>query len=394
MKIIYSLPHPADRLGSQQAGHVIRASALLDALERLGHTVIQLEAATEQSTQTAVGLYRKVVKRMLPRPVAMRMRDTARISHGRRYAHRLIEAIERTHPDVIFETHIAFSLAGKIASEQTGVPLVLDDVAPSWEEEQQYGVGLKEAARDIHRQVTDCARLLIAVNHTMRRYLLEEGIQASKIITVENGIDSRYFRPDVDGHVRRQQYRLPPNAVVIVYVGSFQPYHRVDLLLHAFAQIKTAPAAHLLLVGEGKYTAGAKALAQSLNLLDQVTFTGAVDYSAVASYIAAGDIAVIAANSSYANPMKLYEYMALGKPIVAPNQETITDVVTHDKNAYLFTPEDVPAMAAALKAVSEDLSLRQRLGKAASALAAEQTWDKRAETIQRALEAVGIPSRR
>ncbi|MCC7445937.1 MAG: glycosyltransferase family 4 protein [Anaerolineae bacterium] len=393
MKIIYSLPHPADRLNSQQAGHVIRASAMLAALESLGHTIIQLEAATEQSTQTAVGLYRKVVKRMLPRPVAMRMRDTARISHGKRYANRLIEAIERTHPDVILETHIAFSLAGKIASEQTGVPLVLDDVAPAWEEEQQYGVGLKEAARDIHRQVTDRAKLLIAVNKTMRRNLIEEGLPESKIITVENGIDSRVFRLGVDGQPRRRQYNIPDDAVVIVFVGSFQHYHRVDLLLQAFAQIKTNQHAHLLLIGEGLTSTDCKALAHSLGLMDRVTFTGNIPYQDVASYVAAGDIAIMPATNDYGNPMKVYEYMAMGKPVIAPDQETITELVTHNQTAYLFAKENVAAMAAALQTLSEDAALRRRLGSAASQLAAQHTWEKRAETIQRALEAVGIPAR-
>jgi glycosyltransferase involved in cell wall biosynthesis len=390
MKILYSLPHPADRLGSTGAGHTVRATALLGALESLGHDIVRIEAAAEQRTQTAVGLYRNVVKKLLPRSIAMRMRDTARIAHGRRYAGRLVEVIEKSKPDLILETHIAFSLASRIASQQTGVPYMLDDVAPSWEEEKLYGVGLKQQARDIHREVTSGARLLVAVNQSMRRHLIEDGLPENKIAVVENGIDGNAFHTSVDGRPRRRQYNIADGKIVILFVGSFQPYHRVDLLLHAFAKLDTPVPVHLVLVGEGQKSAEAKALTRQLGLLDRVTFTGAVPYQDVPSYIAAGDITVMPATNEYGNPMKVYEYMAVGRPVVAPDQETITEIITHDKDGYLFMRENVDAMAGALQALVEDKALRERLGREASHLAAQHTWVKRAETLQAALHNVGV----
>lgn len=386
-KILYSLPHPFDRLGSHQAGHMIRASAILTALETLGNEVIHLQASTEQSTQTAVGLYRSMVKKLLPRAAAMRIRDTARVAHGRRYARRLIEAIGQYQPDVVLETHVAFSLAGKIASEETGVPLVLDDVAPAWEEEQEYGVGLKQTARDIHRQVTERARLLVAVSASIRRYLIEEGLPERKIITVENGIDSRFFDAKVDSRLRRKQLHIPDDVTVIVFVGSFQGFHRVDLLLEAFARLQTVQPTHLLLVGDGQCTAECKMIAERLGLTNRTTFTGSVPYQDVASYIGAGDIAIMPATMDYANPMKVYEYMAMGKALIAPDQLTVTEIVTNGKNGYLFARENVGAMTAALKTLIEDPILRQELGTQAGRFAAECTWEKRAAMLSDALRA-------
>ena len=388
MKILYSLPHPADRLGTQQAGHVIRATAITNALQSLGNEVIRVEAASEQGTQTSIGLYRKVVKRFLPRSLAMVMRDMARIRHGKRYAQRLITAIRQTSPDVILETHIAFSLAGKIASEQTGVPLVLDDCAPAWEEEQQYGVGLKQAARNIHHEVTSHARLLVAVNNALRRYLLDEGISPEKVITVENGIDQKYFHPHVDGTFRRKQYSIPDDALVVVFVGSFQPYHRVDLLLRAFQQMKANPKVYLLLVGEGQTSQVCKALAAQLNLLDRVIFTGRISYEDVPSYVAAGDITIMPATNDYGNPMKVYEYMALGKAVVAPNQPTITEIATHGLNAYLFEPENIQEMSSALEKLAVNPVLRRELGTQGAQLASQHTWEKRGGTMLSAINKI------
>ncbi len=393
MRILYSLPHPADKLGSEAAGHTVRAAALLGAIEKLGHEVIRLEAAASgegSGSQVAVKAYRNVVKKVIPRPVAMRMRDAGRIAYGEQYAQRLINKVAEVQPDVILETHIAFSRAGRIASAETGIPLVMDDVSPAWEEEQQYGVGLKQQALDIHKEVTGQAKLLVAVNRTIRRYLIDEGQPEDKVVVVENGINSQYFHLGVDGSPRRAAFGLKGDTVVIVFVGSFQPYHRVDLLIEAFARMQTARPAHLLLVGEGRETPAARAMAEKLNVMDRVTFAGRAVYEDVASYVAAGDIAIMPATNEYGNPMKVYEYMALGKAVMAPDQPTITEIVTHGQNAYLFEKENIDSMAAALTTVIEDNALRTRLGEQAGKDAVLHTWHNRAETLQDAMIRVGI----
>ncbi|PJF31387.1 MAG: hypothetical protein CUN51_03390 [Candidatus Thermofonsia Clade 1 bacterium] len=389
MNILYSLPHPADSLASGQAGHVIRATALLGALEALGHRVQRVEAAKSGGAKASVSLYRNVVRRLLPRPLAMRLRDRMRIRHGERYAQKLLALIERERPDLILETHIAFSRAGLRASQLSGVPLVLDDVAPAWEEEQQYGVGLRRAARAIHQEVTAQARLLIAVNQALYRHLLQDGLPADKVIVVPNGIDSDLFRADLDGAPIRARYNIPPGSVVIGFVGSFQPYHRVDLLLRAFAQLE-GEQARLLLVGQGITSAESQTLAAQLGIAERTIFTGAVPYTQVPSYLAAADIAIMPATNDYGNPMKVYEYMAMGKVVVAPDQPTITEIAAHGENAYLFPREDVVAMAAALRTLIADPALRSRLGANGQALAAQHTWRKRAESLQQALAERGI----
>jgi glycosyltransferase involved in cell wall biosynthesis len=393
MKILYSLPHPADRLVTQRAGHVIRAKALLDALQTLGHDVIRIEAAANSRAAFSVGIYRGLIRKLLPRSIAMRLRDRGRIQHGRRYAERLIEAAHQHRPDLILETHIAFSLAGKIASERTGIPLILDDCSPAWEEEQQYGVGLKEEALQIHKEVTTHASLVVAVNKTMRGHLLNEGLSPEAVITVENGFDDSIFHPGIDGHPYRQKYQIPDDAVVVVFVGSFQPYHRVDLLLEALHVIKEQASTYLLLVGDGTTLPACQAQAARLGLLDRVRFTGRVLYSDVPFHIAAGDIAVMPATNDYGNPMKIYEYMALGKAVVAPNQPTITEIATHEQDAFLFDTEKVSSLAWALNTLVGDGELRGTLSQNGAKRAAGHSWNKRALVLQDAMMRVLMVSK-
>ncbi|NDJ84884.1 MAG: glycosyltransferase family 4 protein, partial [Chloroflexi bacterium] len=207
-----------------------------------------------------------------------------------------------------------------------------------------------------------------------------------KIVTVSNGIYTEAFDPNADGTPIRKRYNIPSEAVVIGFVGSFQPYHRVDLLLEAFARLRqTRQGTHLLLIGSGKRFTKAQNQAERLGLLSDVTFTGQLPYEDVGAHTAAADITIMPATNTYGNPMKIYEYMAMGKAVIAPDQETITEIVTHGENAYLFAPEDIDSMAAALSAVIDDDALRHKLQHAALASSADHTWDERAKVMEDAL---------
>lgn len=390
MKILYSLSNPGDRLGVERAGHIVRVNALLRELLELGHQIVRLEAAEERGTQIAVSAYRGIFKKYFPKYPALVMRDLGRMFHSRQYAQRLARMIEVNKPDFILETYLAFNMAGKIASEITNVPLVVDDLAPVWEEEQLYGVGLKKTLRRVYREVTEEAKLLIAVNKTIKQYLLQEGVSEGKISIVENGIDDKLFNPRVDGRNQRIKFGIGSEETVVVFVGSFQPYHRVDLLLQAFSAVETDRSIRLLLVGEGVSAKEAKSLASDLGLGSRAIFTGRVPYDEVPAYMAAGDIAVMPATNEYGNPMKIYEYMALGKPVIAPNQNTILEIAEHNKTAYLVERENINALKAALQTLIEDAAFRRRLGGQAGAAAKKHTWQIRARAMQEALQAIKL----
>lgn len=388
MKILYTLSNPGDRLNYERAGHIVRANAILRGLEKLGHQVFRVEAGEVKQTKAAVSTYRSLIKKRLPRPLVLILRDMGRIVHGHRHAQRLIAGIKQYKPDLILETHLALNLAGKIASETTSVPLVVDDLAPVWEEEQQYGVGLKKKAGQIYGQVVDRAAKLVAVNTVIKRYLIGENVPENKICVVENGIDEEFFHFGIDGHKQRRNYGFREDEVVIVFVGSFQPYHRVDILLKAFAEIKSALTTRLLLVGDGVNLSRSKSVADTLGLGNRVVFTGRIPYDEVSSFMAAGDIAVMPATNEYGNPMKIYEYLALGKVVVAPNQETITEIVEHKRDAYLFERENISSLTYALENLVEDPSTRAQLGMAALQTAKKHTWSMRANAMEETFRSI------
>ena len=151
MRILYSLAHPADTLASERAGHVVRASALLTALEAAGHEVVRVEAASSGESQVSVAVYRGVVKRLLPGRMARAVRDIGRVRHGRVHFRRLLKAYEDARSDVVLETYTPMNRAGATLSRRTGVPLVIDDLAPAWEDDVVYGVGIPWLANRVRR---------------------------------------------------------------------------------------------------------------------------------------------------------------------------------------------------------------------------------------------------
>lgn len=187
------------------------------------------------------------------------------------------------------------------------------------------------------------------------------------------------------------------------YAGHLYAWKGVDILLRALALV---PGAHGLIVGghdKEPDLARLRALAASLGVDARVTFTGQVAPAEVPARLAAMDILVLpnpaSAISTHAtSPLKLFEYMASGRAIVASDLPAIREVLTDDVNGLLVAPGDAGALASAIRRLADDAPLRARLGAAARSAAAEYSWSRRAERLERlftdVLSARGAAARR
>jgi glycosyltransferase involved in cell wall biosynthesis len=188
------------------------------------------------------------------------------------------------------------------------------------------------------------------------------------------------LRPLASGH-------LTSGDVVVGYAGHLYPWKGVDILLEALAH---TPGIRATIVGgheEEPDLARLRALAARLGVAGAVTFTGLVAPAEVAGHLAGADILVLpnpasAISSRATSPLKLFEYMAAGKAIVASNLPAIAEVLTHDVNAWLVAPGDAAALADGIRRLAGDAALRARLGSAARRDVAEYSWDRRAERLE------------
>ena len=177
------------------------------------------------------------------------------------------------------------------------------------------------------------------------------------------------------------------------YAGHLYAWKGVDILIHAIAR---TPGIRGLIVGG--HTAEpdlgrVRQLASELGIKDRITFTGLVPPSDVAAHLARATVLVLpnpasAISTHFTSPLKLFEYMAAGRPIIASDLPAIREVLRDGENALLVEPGSAPAIAAAMQRLIADPQLADRLARTAFADAAAYTWPRRAERLETLLKEV------
>jgi glycosyltransferase involved in cell wall biosynthesis len=186
----------------------------------------------------------------------------------------------------------------------------------------------------------------------------------------------------------------PPasGGAVAGYAGHLYPWKGVDVLVRALA---LTPGVEGLIVGGHPGEADRariEALARDLGVLDRIAFTGLVSPPDVRSRLASASMLILpnarsTISERYTSPLKLFEYLSMGRPIIASNLAAIREVLTDGETALLVPPGDPQALADAMRRVASDAALAASLGRAALALAPEYTWERRATRLEQALAA-------
>jgi len=241
----------------------------------------------------------------------------------------------------------------------------------------------------IQRQVVRRVGTVITVTARLRDDLIKRGADAARTLTAHDGIRAGRFADLPDQAAARAQLGWPAEAFIVGYVGRLQTMAMdkgVGTLIEA---LKKVDGATLALVG------GPDDMAEEFHQhwlklgLPESRFinAGQVAPERVALYLRALDVCAMPFPwtehfAYYASPMKLFEYMASGRAIVASDLPSTVEVVQHEQTALLYPPGDAPALGAAIARLRDDRALRERLGGAAAReVMAHYTWTARAKAI-------------
>ncbi|VAV98187.1 Glycosyltransferase [hydrothermal vent metagenome] len=237
-------------------------------------------------------------------------------------------------------------------------------------------------ARKSEAAIWRAADMVLPVTHVLAAKLRAAGVADEKITVIQNGASEEFLSPH-DGGAVRARYNIE-GKLILGFSGFVRDWHGVDRVVRAIAK-HNRPDLHLLLVGDGPARAGLEALARELGIASQLTITGVVQRSEMPDHIAAFDIALQPAVTDYASPLKLFEYMALAKPILAPASANICEVLKDKEDAALFAEQDGANFNNALDVLIADEGLRARLGAAARASLVRQdlTWAGNARRVEK-----------
>jgi glycosyltransferase involved in cell wall biosynthesis len=302
---------------------------------------------------------------------------------------RLYDACLRCLPghDVAYERNGLYRTGVATACRRLGIPHVLfveaDEILElDYIGEPVTGI-LRRRARQMFRHNLNAASRILCVSDPLRRHLIKAyKIPAEKIEVIPNCVDAEKFRPDPRAASEIRASLKIDNHPMVLFVGGFYPWHDVATLLEAFAAVlKSRPDSRLILVGDGITRRDMEKHAAELGIAGPALFVGSVPHEKVAGYMAAADITVapypVMNPEMWFSPMKLFEYMASGRAIVATAVGQVCDIIEDGRNGLLTRPGDVTAVAAALKRLIEDPELRTRLGRQAREdVLRSHSWEK------------------
>lgn len=353
-------------------GQAVHIEELTEALAALGHEIVMVGPAGW--SQTGFGGSNPMVdriKRMIP-GAAYEMLELA---YNVAAFTRLCAAVWRHRPHVIYERFSLFLFAGIWVRRLTGLPLLLEVNSPLFEERARNdGLRLHAVGRWAQGMLWRGASHVLPVTRVLADTIQSYGVAPERITVIPNGINKDRFADTADdGH----------SGIVLGFTGFIRGWNALDRIVDIVAAHGTRLDLRLTIVGDGPARADIMAHAARAGVADRVDITGVVERDHVAAKVAGFDIAVIPGLTPYSSPLKLFEYMALGRAIVAPDTANIREILTHGETALLFDPTAEGGMEAALLRLCEDPALRSRLGHAARAQIdiAGLTWQHNAERV-------------
>jgi glycosyltransferase involved in cell wall biosynthesis len=314
--------------------------------------------------------------------------ELRRILYNKDLETELRRRFEADPPDLVYERASLYSTAGISVARALHRPLFVEVNAPLAVEQTAYrATGFGQLAAQAERWTLTHADAVLVVSAALRDHAVSAGVDPGRIHVIPNGVNPSHFHPGPRDTAFRARWNIDGALSVIGFVGGLRPWHGVEslpALLEALA--KYDPAIRLVIVGEGPLRSQLQDDFDKKGLGSQVIFTGHIPHEQVPATIRHFDVAVApypqAEHAFYFSPLKLFEYMASGVPVVAAGLGQINELLRHGVTAMVYPPGDLDALAKACRTLLADAALRAKLGQAAAALAREQfTWDHNAVRI-------------
>lgn len=296
--------------------------------------------------------------------------------------------IRKEQPDIVHERETFFNFAGLSLANKFKIPYILEVNAPLMYEVGRHCSHIyQEIGKIIEKKLFNRADRIIVVSTTLKDYLLNQGVTEDKIRVVQNGVDEKIFNPNVSGESVRKKNHLEDKETICFAGSLHQEWQGIGDLLKAAKIISSIKSSvRFLIVG------GTKTEVKTLKKMapKNVIFTGRIEHKKIPTYLAAADILIAPYKLEkdlkyigfYNSPVKLFEYMAMGKPIIASNIGQIGEILEHGKTGLLIEPGNYKELAENILILLEDGQLKKKLGKNARIeVERNYTWERNARKI-------------
>ncbi len=303
--------------------------------------------------------------------------------------HQECEIIEREKPDLVISRLDVYLTSPEKLSKKYNVPFLIEVDSPRSYEVmtfQKYYHTTKWLIQSMEMQFLRGGKAGFTVSNQMRDHFVKRGMPLEYFSVLPNAADTSRFNPQVSGKNVREQLKLN-DSIIIGFVGSFIPWHGVENLMNVIEKVLPAhPEVKFLLVGKGGSMSNViNNFIRNNRLEDRVILPGHIPHEEIPQYIAAMDILLAPypeIDFFYYSPVKIYEYMACGKPVISSRIGQIAELIEDQKTGFLTRPGDIPNICSIISDLIKQPALRTQVGMAAGAeIQQHHTWIKRGEAL-------------
>lgn len=289
--------------------------------------------------------------------------------------------------DLVYERYSLWSHAGMEFAAEQHIASVLEVNAPLIEEHTaQRTLENRAAAEDVAMRAFRSANVITAVSRELGHILEQHPSARGKIHVVPNAVNPSRFRDATPSLEKDGKF-------VIGFVGTLRASGGFNTLIESFTNAaQQLPSARMIIVGDGPAREHLHREFAARGVIDRVTFAGAVLPEDIPGYLASMDVAIAPyppVNRFYSSPLKLYEYMAAGLPIVASRIGQVAEIIEDGATGILIPPGNAVLFASALIRLYMQPELRRRLGSAARNAVRDHTWD---QVVHYVLSRTGSPA--
>ena len=366
--------------GFRSLGHRVRLVSPTNA----DPTVESMPAKCHKNNKSTKSVLLHKLADRLPQPVF----EFMEMCYGLLAIIKLLRSVHAEKTDFIYERYAFFNIAGAFVSTMKKIPLVVEVNELSGHKRIRGQFFVKICAA-LERYILRRARLVVVVSDFLNQEVVKiVGGQRTKVVTIPNGVPERWLTQDISEEVvsdLRGKYGLEGKKV-ICFVGGLVHWHNFDFLLEAVADVRQRvnDEVVMMFVGSGPLEKHICEKAAILEIPEEnLLLVGNVKHSSIPAYLKLSDVAVIPETNDFRSPIKLFEYMATGVPVIAPRKPAIEVAVIHEQNGCLFAPGDVEQLSDGIVLLLSDGVLAQGVGISARETIAENfTWEKHAKFIE------------
>lgn len=358
-----------------RGGDAVQVLQIAEALRNLGHDV-ELVGASPLRPYSFSGIEGRL--RTLARQLPWWAKDCIELGMDWRLGRRVKRVVQKHPVELILHRAGIYDRVGAELAEAVGCPVIVWLDAPFSIERAFRGEGYFQ---DLHRRrmqrLGEKARRIITVSQSSKAYYVQLGLPEEKICIVSNGIPARLLQRGLE-LAREHRPFAGARERVLGFVGSLSRWHGVNLLLEALR--KLGGGWHVRVVGYGEEYTKLRVQARQLGVESHIEWLGALPHERAFEEIAQFDIAVLPHTLPTGAPMKLFEYAALARPIIAPDLPNIRELFAENEICFV-PPEDPSRLAEAILWLSRHPHKAVTMGQQAQGRVSQYTWEALMEKL-------------